>query len=99
METSNSWSSTDLTLNPYTLQGLVDTVLRQSPAAVGIYSTRYQWTTIVGSLPVSGVLADWVATGAASAKRARTSCGTGVTGAPVWFVQYLRSGFDTDYSC
>ena len=51
------------------------------------------------ALPVSGFLADWVATGAASAKRARTSCGTGVTGAPVWFVQYLRSGFDTDYAC
>jgi len=99
VETSNSWSSTDLTLNQYTLQGLVDTVLRQSPAAVGIYSTRYQWTTIVGSSPVSGVLADWVATGATSAKRAKSACRTGFTGAPVWFVQYQRSGFDADYAC
>lgn len=99
VETANSWSSTDLSLNQYTLQGVVDTLLRQSPAAVGIYSTGYQWKTIVGSLPVSGVLADWVATGASTSKRARAYCGTGFTGAKVWFVQYIRSGFDTDYAC
>lgn len=99
VETANSWSSSDLTLNQYTLQGLVDTILRQAPAAVGIYSTAYQWNSIVGSLPVSGVNADWVATGAPSAKKARASCGSGFTGAPVWFVQYLRSGFDADYAC
>ena len=99
VETANSWSSTDLSLNQYTLQGLVDTVLRQSPAAVGIYSTRNQWTTIVGSLPVNGVLADWVATGTYSSKKARAYCGTGFSGAAVWFVQYLHAGFDTDYAC
>ncbi len=99
VEDANSWSSTDLSLNQYTLQGVVDTILRQSPAAVGIYSTAYQWTTIVGSLPVSGVNANWVATGASSEKTARSYCGTGFTGAPVWFVQYLHAGFDTNYAC
>jgi len=99
VETSNSWSSTDLSLNQYTIQGIVDTVLRQSPAAVGVYSTGYQWGTIVGNLPVSGVLADWVATGSNSAGRARTYCGTGFSGRPVWFVQYLHGGFDRDYAC
>lgn len=99
VETANSWSSTDLTLNQYTVQGIVDTLLRQSPVAVGIYSTGYQWRTIVGSLPVSGVVADWVATGVSSARRARAYCGSSFSGAPVWFVQYLRGGFDTDYVC
>jgi hypothetical protein len=99
VETSNSWSSTDLSLNQYTIQGIVDTVLRQSPAAVGVYSTAYQWRTILGNLPVSGVLADWVATGSTSAGRARSFCRTGFSGRPVWFVQYLHGGFDTDYTC
>jgi hypothetical protein len=99
VETSNSWSSTDLSLNQYTIQGIVDTLLRQSPGAIGVYSTAYQWRTIVGSLPISGVLADWVATGSTSAERARSFCGTGFSGGPVWFVQYLHGGFDTDYTC
>lgn len=99
VETANSWSSTDLSLNQYALQGVIDTLLRQSPAAVGIYSTGYQWNVITGSLPISGVVADWVATGAGTAKRARAYCAGGFTGAKVWFVQYIRSGFDTDYAC
>jgi hypothetical protein len=99
VETSNSWSSTDLSLNQYTIQGIVDTLLRQSPAAVGVYSTGYQWRAITGNLPVSGVLADWVATGSSSAGRARSYCGIGFSGRPVWFVQYLHGGFDTNYTC
>src|SRR5438309_7741669 len=57
VETSNSWSSTDLSMNQYTIQGIVDTLLRQAPAAVGVYSTGYQWRPITGNLPVSGALA------------------------------------------
>lgn len=99
VETENSWSSTDLTLNQFTIQGIVDTLLRESPGAVGIYSTRYQWRTIMGSLPVSGVVANWVATGARSDRRVHAYCGIGFSGAPVWFVQYLSGGFDTNYVC
>jgi len=99
VETENSWSSTDLSLNQFTIQGVVDTILRQSPAAVGVYSTPVQWKQIVGNLPISGVLADWVATGISSARRAPRACADSFTGAPVWFVQYLRGGFDADYVC
>jgi hypothetical protein len=99
VETENSWSSTDLSLNQFTVQGLVDTLHRNSPAAIGIYSTRYQWHKIVGSLPVSGVRANWVATGSLSADEAHTHCGSGFSGAPVWLVQYLQGGFDTNYVC
>ena len=99
VETENSWSSTDLSLNQYTIQGIVDTLRRHSPAAVGIYSTGYQWHKIVGSLPVTGVRANWVATGSLSAEEAHTRCGTGFSGVPVWLVQYLQGGFDTNYVC
>jgi hypothetical protein len=99
VETENSWSDKDLSLNQYTIQGLVDTLHRQSPAAVGIYSTGYQWHKIVGGLAVTGVRANWVATGSFSAEEAHARCGTGFSGAPVWLVQYLRGGFDTNYVC
>jgi hypothetical protein len=99
VETENSWSSTDLSLNQYTIQGIVDTLHRQSPAPVGIYSTTYQWHKIVGPLPVTGVRANWVATGSFSVDEAHARCGTGFSGAPVWLVQYLQGGFDTNYVC
>jgi hypothetical protein len=98
VETENSWSSTDLSLNQYTIQGLVDT-LRKTTSAVGIYPTGYQWSKITGGLPVSGVTANWVATGSLSGEEAPARCGTGFSGAPVWLVQYIQGGFDTNYVC
>ncbi len=99
VETENSWSSTDLSMNQYTIQGIVDTLHRTSSAPVGIYSTGYQWHKIVGNLTVSGVRANWVATGSPSADVAHGRCGTGFSGAPVWLVQYLQGGFDSNYVC
>jgi hypothetical protein len=99
VETENSWSSTDLSLNQHTIQGIVDTIRRLSSAPVGIYSTGYQWHTITGGLPVSGVKANWVATGNLSGAGAQARCGTGFSGAPVWLVQYIQGGFDTNYVC
>ena len=98
VETENSWSSTDLSLNQFTIQGIVDT-LHQATSAVGIYSTGYQWQTIVGSLPVTGVRANWVATGNLAADGAHAVCGTGFSGAPVSLVQYIQGGFDANYAC
>jgi hypothetical protein len=99
VETENSWSSTDLSLNQYTIQGIVDTLHRKSAVPVGIYSTGYQWGKITGGLAVSGVTANWVATGNLSAAGAPAHCGTGFSGAPVWLVQYIQGGFDTNYAC
>src|SRR2546429_338819 len=55
--------------------------------------------TIVGSLPVTGDRANWVATGNLAAEGARARCGTGFSGASVWLVQYIEGGFDTNYAC
>src|SRR2546429_6410714 len=87
VETDNSWSSTDLSLNQFTIQGIVDTLLRRSLAPVGIYPTPYQWRTIVGSLQITGAAADWVATGQTSIDGVRAACGAGFSGAPVQLVQ------------
>lgn len=87
VETENSWSSTDLSLNQYTIQGIVDALHRQSPAPVGIYSSGYQWHKIAGLLAVTGVRANWVSTGSFSVDEAHARCGTSFSGAPVWLVQ------------
>ncbi|HET7465355.1 MAG TPA: hypothetical protein VFL29_01700 [Candidatus Dormibacteraeota bacterium] len=98
VETANSWSTSDLSLNRYSLQGLVNELRTLSTAPIGIYSTSSQWTQITGGYhpPVD---ATWVATGARTAKRARTYCtAASFTGAPIWLVQYVGS-YDHDWAC
>jgi hypothetical protein len=98
VEIANSWSTSDLTLNTYTIQGLIAT-LRQPPLVpVGIYSTTSQWTAITGGYKAP-VDANWVATGQRTANRAKQSCGSaGFTGAKVWLVQYIAT-YDHDLAC
>lgn len=98
VETANSWSATDLSLNRYTLAGLVTEFRALSTAPVGVYSTAYQWQTIMGTFqpPVDGT---WVATGQRTLKRAHTYCSApSFTGAPTWLVQYVGS-YDHDVAC
>jgi hypothetical protein len=98
VETGNSWSTSDLSLNRYTIQGIIDTLRPSLAVPIGIYSTAFQWNSITGgySAPVD---ADWLATGQRTLKRARQSCGsTGFTGAPIWLVQYLGTT-DKDSVC
>ena len=98
VETANSWSSSDLSLNRYTIQGIVDTLRPATAAPIGIYSTSYQWRVITGGYQAA-VDANWVATGQRTLKRAKGYCrSTGFTGAPVWLVQYVTT-IDNDYVC
>lgn len=99
VEIANSWSTSDLSLNRYAIQGLIDTLRSSTPAPIGIYSTAYQWNLITGGFqpPVD---ANWLATGQRNLKRAKTYCSsTGFTGAPLWLVQYVAAGYDHDYAC
>ncbi len=98
VETANSWSTSDLSLNRYTIQGIVETLRLSVAVPVGIYSTSYQWNSITGgySPPVD---ANWVATGQSTLRRARQYCAPhGFTGAPIWLVQYVAT-IDRDYVC
>lgn len=98
VETANSWSSTDLSLNRYTIQGIVDTFRQATTAPIGVYSTSFQWNVITAGYQAP-VDADWVATGQKTLKRARAYCGSsGFTGAAIWLVQYVTT-IDNDYAC
>jgi len=98
VETANSWSTTDLTLNSYTIQGIVQTLRQSVSVPVGIYSTPSQWLAITGGYQPL-VDADWLATADRTAKRAKQHCGSaGFSGAPIWLVQY-RGTTDRDYVC
>lgn len=98
VETANSWSTTDLSLNRYTIDGIVATLRAQSTAPVGVYSTPSQWAAVTGGYQAR-VDADWVATGMRTLRRARAQCGAaGFTGSPVWLVQYVTT-VDNDYVC
>jgi len=98
VETANSWSTSDLTLNTYTIQGIIATLRQSTTAPIGVYSTGFQWSAITGGYQAP-VDADWVATGQRTLKRAKQSCaGAGFTGARVWLVQYVAT-YDRDYVC
>lgn len=103
VEIGNSWSS-NTGLNQYAIQGIIDTIHQNSPPSVpvGIYSTAFQWNSIVGSRRVTGIAADWVAT-AGSVQQAAGYCSRSFSGDPVWLVQYAAdyqgTSFDGDYAC
>lgn len=105
VETGNSWCgqhgvSCDLSLNSYSIQGLMDTLVAAGATPIGIYSNKYMWSAIVGGNAVHGQTADWYATGTGSATAAAPYCATtwSFTGDPVKLVQFV-SGFDFDLAC
>ncbi len=90
VETANSWSTSDLTLNTYAIKGIVATLRQSTSVPIGVYSTSAQWTAITGGYQAP-VDANWVATGQRSVKRAKQSCSSsGFTGAKVSWSQYGR---------
>jgi hypothetical protein len=105
VELGNSWSSGKLNLNAETLTGAAQELAQLTPGIpVGAYSTSYQWGKIAGRNPVSGLTADWLATGATSAPTSSAlaaDCGqTGFSGQPVWLVQWVwQSTYDYDLTC
>lgn len=105
VETGNSWCGQhgvicDLSLNQYSIQGVIDTLLAASASPVGIYSNKTLWSAIVGTNTVHGQTADWYASGTTTALAAAPYCAAtnSFTGDPVKLVQFV-SGFDYDYAC
>jgi hypothetical protein len=90
VETANSWSESDLTLNQYAIQGSVSRLVLTG-VPVGVYSASFMWKAITGGkFTPLGMAADWVADG---------DCTTPFTGSPVWLVQSVVDGIDRNYAC
>ncbi|MHB8647778.1 MAG: hypothetical protein ACYDAR_18505 [Thermomicrobiales bacterium] len=95
IETANSWSETDLSLNRDVIMGALQYLQTERHFTVGIYSTASMWQEITGSW--QNGLPAWVGGGTKS--DARTRCGIGFTGGPVYLVQYARGDYDGNYAC
>jgi len=94
VETGNSWSSSDLSLNRYAIQGATTRLGQVGP--VGVYSTASMWTRITGgNFSPTGLAADWDVSSAGG------SCTAPFTtpADPVWLVQSTSSGSDSDIAC
>jgi hypothetical protein len=102
VETMNSWEGST-TSNRADLEGMTDYLLAQK-IDVGIYSTAYQWTKIVGGVGAVDTsslnrLPSWIA-GARNLKGAQANCSTTpLTGGEITVTQYVSGSFDYDYSC
>ena len=92
VETGNSWSTNNLALNQYAINGAASR-LEQSGLPVGVYSTASMWAVITGGnkFTPTNIAADWEASG--------DSCTVAFTNSPVWLLQSVKSGLDTDYAC
>ena len=105
VETMNTWqwgSEAALERNRAALEGMAG-YLQDAGAEVGVYSTGYQWSRIVGDVGPGSVLYDldsWLA-GAVSREGAVQNCAepplTG--GGDVVLAQYVSGGLDHDVPC
>ncbi len=97
VETTNSWSPTDLGANLGSIRGTIDFLQRAPGVTVGIYSTRYQWTKITGGAQIP--LPNWIA-GARDLDDAKARCtpAFSATGGPIVLNQFV-AGYDHNYAC
>jgi hypothetical protein len=100
VETANSWSSSNFTLNYDAIRGAADRLHGLTAGKpVGIYSTAGAWSTITGGANISTVVeGEWDA-GSSTCPPTDTK---GFTGAPVWLEQTGKdpiTGLDTDSAC
>ena len=105
VETVNSWesgSSSALQDNRLDLEAMVS-YFHSRGISVGIYSTNYQWGTIVGSVPASSDLnglKSWLP-GASDLSSAQSNCSESslTNNGSVTLTQFTTNNFDYDYSC
>ena len=104
VETANTWQSgtTGLTMNLADIQGMLAGLgsFGGSPT-IGIYSTSYQWSQIVGtqSLGTISKLPVWIP-GARKLSGAEANCSlSSFTGGTVTITQWFGHPFDGDYAC
>jgi hypothetical protein len=105
VETANSWkygSDFAFQSNRAMLEGMV-TYFKARGVNIGVYSTNYQWTLIMGTVPSNSNLVglrNWRA-GATDLAQAQSYCGLAplTEGASVIMTQFLQDNLDHNYSC
>jgi len=105
VETTNSWESgsdAGLERNRIDLEAMVS-YFQSKGITVGIYSTNFQWGTIVGPVPSNSNLnglRNWRA-GATDLSGAQVNCLVNplTSGGSVVITQFTTNNFDFDYSC
>lgn len=107
IETVNSWATASnspnwAALNVATIRGFVDGLQGAgATAAVGFYSTGYQWQAITGQTAANSsfpTAPDWVA-GGGSLSQAQANCSASFSGGRVALTQFPSGGYDGDYAC
>jgi hypothetical protein len=101
VETINTWSS-NTAANAADLEGMTS-YFQSIGARVGLYSTSYQWSRIVGQVSTRSNLNNlqsWIP-GASSATDAKSKCASAplTTGSKVTLTQFVSNRLDYDYSC
>lgn len=101
VEIENSWQL-DKQANRADLEGMT-AYFQSIGAAVGIYSTSYQWNQIVGVVGAGSNLNNlrsWIP-GARSETAAKSNCNAArlTTNSPVVMTQFVSSNLDYNYSC
>lgn len=101
VETENTWSA-DKDANRADLEGMA-AYYASIGAKTGLYSTGFQWSQIVGTVPSSSnlyTLPSWLA-GASSLASAKRKCSDAplTAGSKVVLTQYISRGFDYNHSC
>jgi hypothetical protein len=102
MNTWQSGSAGALARNRASLEGMTAYLLGEG-GRVGLYSTSYQWSRIVGTVPSTSNLVgrnSWLA-GATGLSQARDACRRTplVPGGRVTMTQYVDDSLDHDHSC
>lgn len=107
VETSNTWKTAGNTFNNQSnatvLEGMA-AYFKLVGGRVGLYSTSYQWSQIVGSSVVVSSnlngLASWIP-GSTSLNSAKQTCSVSplTVGGAVMLTQYVSKSLDYDYSC
>jgi len=96
VETGNSWSSSNFTLNDDAIRGAADRLHGLTGKPVGVYSTSSSWYAITRNANLSSTIdGEWDA-GASACPASGT---IGFTGAAIWLEQTGQTGIDSDTAC
>jgi len=109
VETGNSWETLESAYGQTavaqandraSIAGAIAALQSRTVTTIGVYSTSYQWTQIMGTSGTQFVAQPaWVA-GTGSLTTARTNCSSAsFTGGPVTLTQYAQNAYDADYHC